>query len=290
MKLVQWMETVLFGTLIIGLSADTHIHQNAYIMPSNTLVSDVISPYYAMVDEDIPFPTYQEDSGEALAAPEPLLPDAEVDLAARRAAYTYGEPVPEYPFLSTEYFSKTAVIGDSRGKGLMLFGSMAGVDLTAEALSVYNLWEKTFSTPYGTMTAIHALANDKFNRVYINLGINAVGYPSRDKFYTLYGNLVDEIRRTQPNAQIYVQSIIPVNETILHRNGTGSYINNEVIQEFNGMLSDLCAEKHLHYLDLYNFFVDETGQLPEAASNDGLHFGAEYSKLWANYLYTHVVQ
>lgn len=299
MKLIQLMETLFYGALIVGLSADSHVHQNAMMMPSNTLVSDVLTPYFTNADGmTIPMPSWAEESWEedwyevevedeaqVIPPTEPVPEENESVLLS----YEYGDPVLESAYYDRDFFGSTAIIGDSRGKGLMLFGNMAGVDLTAEALSVYNLWEKTFSTQYGTMTALQGLARGNFDRVYINTGINEVGYPSREKFVSLYTNLVDEIRRLQPNASIYVQGIIPVNETILHRNGTGTYINNTVIQEYNVLISELARDKQLHYVDLFSYFVDESGQLPSGASSDGLHFGAEYSKMWANYLYTHVV-
>lgn len=49
-------------------------------------------------------------------------------------------------------------------------------------------------------------------RVYIMLGINDLGWPSMETFTGNYSKLIDAVRSSQPNATIYVQSILPVSK------------------------------------------------------------------------------
>lgn len=229
-------------------------------------------------------------------APLPLTAVAEVAEEAEEAA----APIPHglYPATATEepvdlsYFADAAFIGDSRSQGLMAYSDIkAGGDLTGLALSVYNIWGKTYITSSsGTIGLKAALARTQYNKVYIALGINSVGYPSRETFYQKYTNLVEEVRALQPQAQIYIQNIIPVNEAIMKSRGTYSVFNNQVISEFNGIIHQVAQEHQLAYLDLYSYFLDNSGQLPSSASSDGIHLSVTYCKKWASYLQWHTAQ
>lgn len=317
MKFLQLMETLLYGTLILSLSSDAMLFAEEITEEgSSSIVSEAIAPIFSTINDFMPTWSTEvqahsetdssdldtEITPELVPEPpkdtEPDSPEEESppeeestpeETPPSSTSFGYGDPVVESQAVSAEFFKTAAFIGDSRSKGLMSFGGIQGQDLTAEALSVYNLWEKEISTPFGTMTLPEALTKQRYENIYIALGINSVGYPSREKFVNLYSQLVDEVRSSNPFANIYLQSIIPVNEPILHGKGTGDYINNTVIQEFNQLIQGIAKDKQVHYLDLFNHFVDETGQLPASASTDGLHFGSEYSKMWSYYLHTHTV-
>lgn len=294
MKLMQLLETFLCSLFLLGLSADTNSNQDS---PSAALVAEMLGPLLPelMENEEVVLPSWaisylEEQAQEVL--PEPLPEEEtpeELPTEQPQSQYQYGTPVPESAAVDESFFANTAIIGDSRAKGLMAFGNMPGLDLTAEALSVYNIWTKTYSSKYGTMTALDALSYGSFDKIYISLGINSVGYPSRDNFYNHYSNFIDEVRSRQPHAELYIHSIMPVNETILHKNGTNYHINNTIIQEYNGLIANLAAEKQAHFLNIFPAFQDASGQLPYSASSDGLHLGGEYARKWTNYLFTHTM-
>lgn len=193
--------------------------------------------------------------------------------------------------VGAEYFADAAIIGDSRSQGLMSYGDLGGgANMTGLGLSVYNVWDKAFvETSNGKLTLRQALSNQQYTKVYVALGINSVGYPSRETFYQKYTNLIQEIRSMQPNAVIYVQNIMPVNEAAMKSRGTYDIFNNQVIAEFNGYIHQVATENGLVYLDTYQYFLDDNGQLPTEASGDGLHLNSTYCKKWADYLRWHTV-
>lgn len=301
MKLIQLFETFLCGFLVLGLSSDNHLQQ---LSPASAIIAEMWAPLLPtfVVDGEVIIPTWAEEylvNGDYSISPEEFYQDYQDDIEVEiqpkpeetgtKLDYNYGDPVPNSPPVSDDFFTNTVVIGDSRAKGLMAFGNMPAEDFTAEALSIYNLWTKAYTTRYGTMPVLDALTYHQFDKIYIHLGINSIGYPNRDQFYSLYSDFIDAIRALQPNVDIYVHNILPVNETILHKNGSNYYINNTTIKEFNLIIAELAREKELYYLDIYNYFLDDSGQLPYAASTDGLHFGGEYAKLWTNFLFTHTI-
>lgn len=301
MKLIQLLETFLCSLFLLGLSADTNTNQ---LSPSAALLSEMWAPLLPDMVEDgeLILPSWAIaylEEGDFTLPPDAFKDDESLQEVPEEVPeeipeetpvqHQYGSPVPENPPVNENFFANTAIIGDSRAKGLMAFGNMSGVDLTAEALSIYNLWTKTYDSLYGNMTILDALTYEKFDKIYIALGINSVGYPSRDQFYNLYSQFIDEIRLLLPNVEIYIHSIMPVNETILHQKGTNYHINNTVIQEYNKLIANLAGEKQVYFLDIFPYFLDETGQLPQNAGTDGLHLGGEYARRWTNYLYTHAV-
>ena len=53
---------------------------------------------------------------------------------------------------------------------------------------------------------------------------------------------------------------------------------NQRIAEFNTEIQTMCQENQLSFLDLNPEFIDETGNLPQNSTEDGIHFTAEFCK------------
>lgn len=294
------LDMILYTSLILCLSSDMSRVQpqeqgtsNAQVLSNQGLVptwfGELLSRYQREqeIEEQLVTLDNQQEPQKLEETPSE---QEGTDLVAK-PVYVYGQPVPESERVSDSYFDDAAIVGDSRSQGLMAFGGLGGGDnLTGLGLSVYNLWDKAYvpgST--GEITVLKALETGEYSKVYIGLGINSVGYPSMEKFYSNYSALIDEVRLRQPQAVIYVQSIIPLNETVLAEKGSASHFTNQAVQEFNSYIQRIAQEKDLYYLDLYHFFLDENGELPREASGDGIHLTAEYTKIWAEYLKTHTV-
>ena len=107
-----------------------------------------------------------------------------------------------------------------------------------------------------------------------------------DSFIDAYSSVIDRIKELQPQAQIYIQSILAVTKK---RSDQKDYINNEGIIARNDRLKELADEKQVFYLDLNAVFCDEDGALVPDYTSDGVHLKAQYLSLWKDYLLTHVV-
>ena len=64
-------------------------------------------------------------------------------------------------------------------------------------------------------------------QVYLSLGVNELGYYDDQGFYDAYCKAIDDIRACQPNAVIYIQGLIPLNEDVIAQSGGPSYLTNE---------------------------------------------------------------
>lgn len=207
------------------------------------------------------------------------------------AGYDFSKPCPESAAVDNSYFADAAFIGDSRTEGLMLYSGIGDVDkYTSIGISIFKLESKKAVTIDGVdYTLVEALAQKQYNKVYICLGVNELGYFNDQGFYDSYCKVIDDIRASQPNAVIYIQNLIPLNEDTIAAQGGSPYLTNEHLRVYNELTQKVALEKQVVYLDLYSAFVGPDGQLPADASTDGVHLSGSYYKAWLEYLKTHTV-
>ena len=116
-----------------------------------------------------------------------------------------------------------------------------------------------------------------------------MGVYNDEGFYQSYLSAIDAIRVCQPNAVIYIQGLIPINEEDVAAVKGPDYLKNDHLRVYNELMFKAAQEKQVVYLDLYSEFVDENGELPPGASRDGVHLKKDYCKRWLTYLQTHTV-
>lgn len=224
----------------------------------------------------------------------PVLPETEdphqtfVTATGEPIIYNYGEPVPESEPVDEEYFADAVFIGDSRTEGFKLYSGLKTADiLAAKCISVDNIYrENAIADGNGEYVPImEALSWHSYSKVYIMLGVNELGY-DLDTFISLYSALIDNIRELQPDAEIYLQAIIPVSK---YKDENDRIYTNERIRAFNERIAELAADKELFYIDTYSALCNDEGYLPEDASFDGVHLYKDYCVQWLDYLKTHTV-
>lgn len=187
----------------------------------------------------------------------------------------------------TSYFNDAVFIGDSRVDGFILNAEL--YDTTAYThigLAINKVFTEPLINMNGTMvTIMDAMRQTDFNKVYLMFGINEMGWNYSDVFINNYEQIIDEIRNINPNAKIYVQSILPVSAEV---SNTHEYINNNKVVEFNQLLRDMAQKKSVTYVNVYECIVDQLGNLPDDAASDGIHLKKEYCLKWCDYLLTHI--
>lgn len=226
-------------------------------------------------------PKISADMDDPQPAPEETAPQPE--------PYDYGMAAPESEAVDGSYFQTAAFLGDSRTEGFLintgLLGRIDGFFHTG--LNVKSARDKAvIETGDGMLTAVEAISQGEYDSIYIMLGVNELGWGAGE-FSEYYGLLIDALREAQPEARIYLQSILPVGHDPVV---SGSEINNDNVRLFNEKILALALEKEVYYLDIYSAVVTEDGYLPEAAAPDGVHLGKEYCGIWYDYLKTHTVE
>lgn len=220
------------------------------------------------------------------APPEPTGPAAPL--------FDFSQPAPETPAVDGDYFSDAVFLGDSRTDGLRLYGGIRPEDVFFHnGLMIFEAADpecKLIKDADGALRSILDLLGEKqYAKVYTMFGINELGYGDDQGFYDTYAQFLDDVRQLQPDAILYVQSIIPVNEDIAKVHDGRAYVTNAKIADYNALLRQFCEEKQVIYLDLATALTDEDGILPAEGTTDGVHFRKAWYQKWYEYLTTHTV-
>ena len=188
--------------------------------------------------------------------------------------------------VADSYFDDAAFIGDSRTQGLQLYTGLPNATFYAtQGLMVDTFFSKKFvKAGGGKITIPDAMKNQTFKKVYIMLGVNELGWAYEKVFIQKYGEVVDKVKELQPDAKIYVQSILPV--TKAKSDGDAIY-NNTKISPYNELIEQMCREKGVTYLHVADAVGLDNGALPAGSATDGVHLNREYCYKWLDYLKTH---
>lgn len=188
--------------------------------------------------------------------------------------------------VADSYFDDAAFIGDSRTQGLQLYTGLPNATFYAtQGLMVDTFFSKKFvKAGGGKITIPDAMKNQTFKKVYIMLGVNELGWAYEKVFIQKYGEVVDKVKELQPDAKIYVQSILPV--TKAKSDGDAIY-NNTKISRYNELIEQMCREKGVTYLHVTDAVGLDNGALPAGSATDGVHLNREYCYKWLDYLKTH---
>lgn len=181
-------------------------------------------------------------------------------------------------------FSDACFIGDSRTLGLGLNCDKAKADFYAsQGLNISSaLTDQVIELQNGNMgTVLEAVAQKEYKRIFVMFGINELGWPYPENFVEKYEELIEGIKAAQPNASIYVQSILPVAASAVNNDAV---FTNENINAFNAYVEQAANETGVNYLDINGYFKDNSGMLPEDAAADGIHFVRAYCLKWIDLL------
>ena len=111
-------------------------------------------------------------------------------------------------------------------------------------------------------------------KIFIMAGTNDLHHLSISQFKEKYTSLFITIRDSLPLAQLYFESILPMNNKI-----NSNVPSDDKIREANQFIRELASQGGGFYIDLYSLYVKE-GQLPEEMTEDGLHLKSYYYRIW----------
>lgn len=196
-------------------------------------------------------------------------------------------PVEERAAVEDAYFETAAFLGNSRTEGFKLYSGLTfGTYYYAMGATVETVFTKNVPTPAGEMPLLDALGETEPENIYVMLGVNELGWKGTDFFRENYSKVIDRLKADHPQAEILIQSILPVSE---EQNAEKGYVNNARIAEYNAVVYALAEEKNCHYLDVAAAVADEGGFLPKEWTYDGVHLNKAGSRVWLDYLKTHTV-
>ena len=126
----------------------------------------------------------------------------------------------------------------------------------------------------GMLRRVDAIKAVKPKKVFLMAGINGLQQQTMEEFEYWYVALVDAIRESVPEAELYIESILPVTSY-------SDYCDNEKIVEANVIVQKIAEERGLTYLDIYSQYAVNWA-LPDEMSYDGLHLTQDAYLIWYN--------
>lgn len=131
-------------------------------------------------------------------------------------------------------------------------------------------------TTEGLLNRIDNIVESNPHKLFILIGINDL-YQDRkvENILSTYQCILQIIQEKSPKTQVFLQSVLPVNPEKIFKKG----LNDKII-ELNNALQGLAKKFVCHYIDLFSCFLDNTNQLNEQYSPDGLHLNKEGYLIW----------
>lgn len=261
-----WKSLLLSAVLLLGLTVVTPWSPTADLLLASHAAAAVSSGTEPSVSAVSPVESPAEP-----AVPQPV-PDGP-------------EEAPEEPpvLSDEELFSSAAFVGDSRTEGFQLYsGLKAGAYFCAVGATVQSVTEKpTQDAPGGKEPILDALARGSYDRIYIMLGVNELGWYRTEDFTRQYERVIDRVRADHPEARIAIESLLPVSAA---QDKKRSYVNNERIRLFNGLLEELAEKTDCVFLDPASAVTGADGTLPAEWTTDGVHLNSAGCRKWLEYL------
>ncbi len=191
--------------------------------------------------------------------------------------------VPQCKKVSDSYFEDALFLGDSLSVGFQAYSGLEDATyLCRTSMSVGGV----FSEENDGTSLVEKVKAAKPKKIYVMLGVNEHLVPDNlEKVMDKFEILIDRLKDDNPQAMIYMQSILPYSKSTSEK----GKIKNNVIYDYNKALLKLTEEKQVYFVDVYKAVTDKDGALLEELTFDGIHLGEEGCVLWANYLKTHAI-
>ena len=200
------------------------------------------------------------------------------------------------------YFKNIVFLGDSVTLGFGLFKSK----ITFDGANVLKYVKVVSSGGYGVYnaslaisdTSVHPLYNGKqvlpediiaekdAKYVFTCLGLNDVALLSVEKYITLYGDLIDRIKKKNPDKIIVIMSVTPIIDDVKKT------LSNEKIMKANNALIVYAGKNNIPFIDYAAAIRDSDNTLYKDLASDGFcHLTIEaYNRLVEYMLYHPVIQ
>lgn len=121
-------------------------------------------------------------------------------------------------------------------------------------------------------------------KIFLLIGVNDISHDlTADSIVGMIRITVERIRRESPDTKLYLQSLLPFNESFnRYKKLTGK---TDTVPEINLQLKALAKEQHVKFINLFPLFTEKgTNALRSELTSDGLHLNEEGYKIWVKAL------
>ena len=132
----------------------------------------------------------------------------------------------------------------------------------------------------GVYDRLHQILPGHPAKLFLLIGVNDVSHDlTTDTIVGMIRVTVERIRKESPDTKLYLQSLLPINESFGRYKRLAGKTN--MIPEINKQLEELAKEKGLTYINLFPLFTEKGRNVLRAElTTDGLHLKEEGYKIW----------
>lgn len=191
--------------------------------------------------------------------------------------------------VSDDWFDDACFIGHSQIVGMQRYSGLSGPDYyavvghKAQDVVDYGFYQLPDGR-YGTLS--DGLHSKSYGKVYIMLGINdsSLDVDRVEKFMKPMRAILDLVTETQPDAKIYLLSLVPVGRYT----PMNELYNPDSTVFYSQLVKTLSREYDTEYIDLFRMMCDKAGYfLNSFNSGDGIHIQPERYPEIVEYLKRH---
>lgn len=190
---------------------------------------------------------------------------------------------------STFYYQRTSLfekLPSSTNDIILLGNSITNGGEWSELFGNTNVKNRGISGDIclGVYDRLDAITAKQPAKIFLLIGINDIGRGTApDSVVMGIDRIIEKIQSQLPKTSIYLQSILPVNESFGMFDGHTKHWKE--IKPLNTKLEALAKTKNIAYIDLYSEFVEPgTDKLNPLYTNDGLHLLGEGYMKWVEIL------
>ena len=141
----------------------------------------------------------------------------------------------------------------------------------------------------GINQRIGPVLKGKQKKIFLLCGVNDVSHHlSVDSISKAYLRLIDRIRTESPETKLYVQSMLPINNSF--KRYKNIFDKEQVIRDINAIIAASADEKGFTWINSRPIFADAEDNLDANYTNDGLHLLGPAYLAWRDLLLPYVLE
>ena len=190
--------------------------------------------------------------------------------------------LPEHYWVRMEKFKKEPVVP---GKIIFLGNSITEGGRWRQLLKDSTVINRGIAgdNTFGVLARLDEIVKLKPASLFVLIGTNDLSkkIPDEAILENIF-TMISRIKSGSPKTKIFIQSILPVNETV--ERFPQQFNNSMHINTINDQLARYATRLRYTYVDLYEKFIDNQGRLDAKYTFDGLHLNAAGYQRWVEIL------
>lgn len=142
---------------------------------------------------------------------------------------------------------------------------------------------------YNVLSRLDGVLRLAPEKIFLMVGVNDLGEGRKiAEIVADYNRILEKITKELPGTKVFVQSALPISSKRL--DGAPELITNARIMSLNQEIRKLSQHYKMTYIDLYPLMLNQSGDLMDDATYDGLHLSAKGYKIWMDAVAQYVRQ